>query len=1023
MKLHTGGIRLLAIVTLLAAALIGLETENNVAQPSRAKISGALQLLLNNQGNPGAVQALGQAQGVEVKGNDQRLVVVVEGTGDLGANIGAKGGKILAKYKGFWQVELPLSEIPPVAKNSVVDFVRLPLSAQLATPLSRFQLSDNTALGPFPQMVPQQAPIISEGVNLIGADALHAQGITGKGVKVAVIDLQFGGLDEIIQQGELPESVVAWNCLGTPTDPNKVPVCRKVSPAQLSQASAGVHGTAVAEIVHDVAPDAEMHLFLVSTAVELGQALEQALGEGIQVVNHSVGWFNDGSFYDGKGKAGDIVKAARQNGIFWVNAAGNAAQEHYEAVFKDADGDKFHDEVIRFKLQEGEQLTAQLSWDAWPATDENFDLILEQVNKEVSGSKTLQNGTEPKEAFQFTATATDDYRLRIRWADANLNDPPTDRKMELFLTISSSAAAQIEPDTPQSSLPAPANARETFVVGAVGVQQWPEGKLEPFSSQGPSNGGFTKPDLVAPDCVRTASMQSVISRSFCGDDGLFPGTSAAAPHVAGMAALLLSKDPSLSPRQLEKLLKKDATPVPSLTANQGGSGQANLLPQTDRPDLIVDAVNVDTTEVLDDGPVVLNVTIDNVGALDAGPFWIVLWRVKEEGVNGSELVSKFVREGLKAGEKKDIVLEWFPEAALQNENWVVVLDPFGDVKERNPNNNRKELSVVPPVPPSPAILEVQFEGEALAFAGLEGDNSLDPHPLTVRNTGGSTLSWTASADQSWLTVSPTRGDLAAGAQATVTVTANPSGISAGTQNGVVTVVAEAVGVQGSPVRVPVTLDIVKPGVLRVDVNGDQFSFDGRTGDPSIASQSFALSNDGGQALKWSAASNQSWVTLSPSQGTLGAGERTVVEVGVDATSLAAGTHTATITVVANGDQSSEVRIPVITTLSVQPGVLEVSSTSFNLQTPVGGRGQASKKLTISNTGGQKLQWTLKKDADWLLTGVDGGTLEVGESLDLFLFVEAKGLAVGTFKAKITLTSSEAEGSPIEIEVTLTVSSS
>ena len=103
--------------------------------------------------------------------------------------------------------------------------------------------------------------IVSEGVHLIGADQLHLHGITGKGVKIGIIDLGFAKLDQAIHHGELPKNIIAWNVSGSP------PVCRRVTPGELSAASPFAHGTAVAEIIHDVAPDAELHLYLISTIV------------------------------------------------------------------------------------------------------------------------------------------------------------------------------------------------------------------------------------------------------------------------------------------------------------------------------------------------------------------------------------------------------------------------------------------------------------------------------------------------------------------------------------------------------------------------------------------------------------------------------------------------------------------------------------------------------------------------------------------------------------------------------------
>jgi subtilisin family serine protease len=75
----------------------------------------------------------------------------------------------------------------------------------------------------------------------------------------------------------------------------------------------------------------------------------------------------------------------------------------------------------------------------------------------------------------------------------------------------------------------PGHARGAVTVGAVAFDSL---ALEGYSSRGPTADGRPKPDLAAPARVRTASY---------GES--FPGTSAAAPHAAGAAALLLSRNP------------------------------------------------------------------------------------------------------------------------------------------------------------------------------------------------------------------------------------------------------------------------------------------------------------------------------------------------------------------------------------------------------------------------------------------------------------------------------------------------
>src|SRR5204863_4879110 len=135
---------------------------------------------------------------------------------------------------------------------------------------------------------------------------------------------------------------------------------------------------AVAEIVHEMAPAAELHLICVQTEVDLGLAEAYAKAQGIQIVNHSVAWFNS-SRGDGSGGPGTpdaIVADARANGILWVNAAGNYANHrHWSGVFSNPSGDGFNQfasgwEFEPIDLVGGEQTCLALKWDGWPATSQ-----------------------------------------------------------------------------------------------------------------------------------------------------------------------------------------------------------------------------------------------------------------------------------------------------------------------------------------------------------------------------------------------------------------------------------------------------------------------------------------------------------------------------------------------------------------------------------------------------------------------------------------------------------------------------
>lgn len=126
--------------------------------------------------------------------------------------------------------------------------------------------------------------------------------------------------------------------------------------------------------------------------------------------------------------------------------------------------------------------------------------------------------------------------------------------------------------TTEMSLVPPADSPYAFTVGAV---NWATGALEEFSSRGPTADGRLKPDISAPDGVCTATFDD------CGAGG-FLGTSAAAPHVVGAAALVKQVYPLRSLVEIRSFLSGRAVDLsPAGPDNQTGAGRLALGSTTD----------------------------------------------------------------------------------------------------------------------------------------------------------------------------------------------------------------------------------------------------------------------------------------------------------------------------------------------------------------------------------------------------------------------------------------------------------
>jgi hypothetical protein len=359
---------------------------------------------------------------------------------------------------------------------------------------------------------------ISESVALTAADGYQAGNLDGTGTKVAVIDLGFAQLGNALASGDLPSTACdaahSEDFTGT------------------GLTSGTKHGTGVAEHVADMAPGAELYCLKVDDQVGLQNAAAYLRTHGIDIANHSVGWVL-ASYYDDTGAINAVINDSYDNdGVFWSVAAGNDAQRHWRGTWTDADGDN----VLEFAV--GDELMALsgtagtvsvfLNWDQYGLNNKtNMDLfVVNSAGDTVESSDVVQGRfTDPTEAVSFSYQASQaPYSVKVIRTGGNA----TGLDMTLF-----SFNHNFEHNVAASSLMDPANAHGAFSVGAVYQANWDQTNppIRSYSSQGPTNDGRLKPDLVAPD--GTASLTY----------GVSSGTSFSAPTVAGAAALLLQEDP------------------------------------------------------------------------------------------------------------------------------------------------------------------------------------------------------------------------------------------------------------------------------------------------------------------------------------------------------------------------------------------------------------------------------------------------------------------------------------------------
>lgn len=390
------------------------------------------------------------------------------------------------------------------------------------------------------QRAPGYGERVSEAVGIVGVDRLHREGMTGRGVKVGILDFGFTRYSELERQGEVPAyaGAAAFNR------------ARRVE-------ANSEHGTGCAEIVADMAPDAELYLAAVDGAEgQIVAAGRWLVEQGVDIIN-----FSGGGHYgphNGTAVLDRFVDWVVEQGILWVNAAGNEGASHWTGLAQDRNRNSFVDIKMGYPdiiAVQGRNFGITVVWDDWgrdpsrPSSSQDIDAYLLARRPDgavvpIAASREVQNGRGvPAEM------------VGLRGAPGNqvfflaLHGKRVTRPVRVHVLARGARMAPIEPG---HSIGIPATARNALAVAAVNVRG---GRIQPYSSRGPTDDGRQKPEVSGHD--NTTSL--AYGRG--GRPGRFHGTSAAAPHVAGFAALLQQANPGASPSALRQAVLRNVTPL------------------------------------------------------------------------------------------------------------------------------------------------------------------------------------------------------------------------------------------------------------------------------------------------------------------------------------------------------------------------------------------------------------------------------------------------------------------------------
>jgi len=360
-----------------------------------------------------------------------------------------------------------------------------------------------------------------EQLSRLGVSEWQAKGYRGRGIKVAVLDSGFRGYRQHLGKA-LPANVTV----------------RSFRDDGNLEARDSQHGILCGEVVHTIAPDAEIMFanWEPDQPDSFLAAVKWARAEGARVVTCSV---ISPAWSDGEGggpihrRLSEVLGAGTAAGdLLCFASAGNVAQRHWAGEYRPAP-DGWHvwsGDVTLNHLRPwgGDDVSIDLCWSD-PNTGYRLEVV-DPISKAPVGRSISRPGLTCT-TVRFRPEPDRRYAVRLR------RERGTGGTFHL-----TALASGLDLATERGSIPFPGDGPEVIAVGAVDTS----GHRATYSACGP-NSARPKPDLVAP---------VPFSSYWRGQP--FAGTSAASPQAAALASLLWSRHPDWTAHRVRTELTADA---------------------------------------------------------------------------------------------------------------------------------------------------------------------------------------------------------------------------------------------------------------------------------------------------------------------------------------------------------------------------------------------------------------------------------------------------------------------------------